>query len=304
MRVWIDTDVGSDVDDALAIAYVLRQPTLELVGVSTVFGDVALRTRIARRLLELADAAHVTVVTGLGRPLAEDRLGRMFGHEGLGLVDDPSPQMKTTQNPDVEATLDRLAKTVETARADALVSIGPMTNLGALVRRGVALPALTIMGGHIDRSRTWPGMIESIPEWNWWCDPEAVQASLEAEPATPPRILPGEVTFGTRLLPEDLDRFAGGDPLARALGVLCDHWLVAQRERLGASDPRVHLHDPLAAATLVDPGLVPWAERRIRIDSAGVTHTVADGTPVLVGQNVDNAELRAHLMGTWLGSHE
>ena len=54
MRLWIDTDVGSDVDDALAIAYALRHPALELVGVSTVFGDVALRARIAERLLALA----------------------------------------------------------------------------------------------------------------------------------------------------------------------------------------------------------------------------------------------------------
>ena len=45
MRVWIDTDVGSDVDDALTIAYVLRHPDLELAGISTVFGDVELRPR-------------------------------------------------------------------------------------------------------------------------------------------------------------------------------------------------------------------------------------------------------------------
>ncbi len=40
MRIWIDTDIGTDVDDALALAHVLRHPDLELVGVSTVFGDL------------------------------------------------------------------------------------------------------------------------------------------------------------------------------------------------------------------------------------------------------------------------
>ena len=50
-RIWIDTDIGTDVDDALTLAYVLRPPGFELVGVSTVFGDVALRSRIARALL-------------------------------------------------------------------------------------------------------------------------------------------------------------------------------------------------------------------------------------------------------------
>ena len=51
MRIWIDTDLGSDVDDALTLAYVMRHPGFELVGVSTVFGDVALRSEIARSLL-------------------------------------------------------------------------------------------------------------------------------------------------------------------------------------------------------------------------------------------------------------
>ena len=62
MRLWIDTDVGSDVDDALAIAYALRHPALELVGVSTVFGDVALRGRIASRLLALGGSVADSAV--------------------------------------------------------------------------------------------------------------------------------------------------------------------------------------------------------------------------------------------------
>ena len=75
MRIWIDTDLGSDVDDALALAYALRHPELELVGVSTVFGDVSLRTRITRALLEVAGQASVPVVTGLGAPLTPSRKG-------------------------------------------------------------------------------------------------------------------------------------------------------------------------------------------------------------------------------------
>ena len=99
MRLWIDTDVGSDVDDALAIAYALRHPALELVGVSTVFGDVALRARIAERLLALAGRADIPVVEGLGAPLTPRRRGRMFGHEGIGIVDDPRPRMITQADP-------------------------------------------------------------------------------------------------------------------------------------------------------------------------------------------------------------
>ena len=299
MRVWIDTDVGSDVDDALAIAYVLRHPALELAGISTVFGDVALRTRIARHLLALAGDTAIPVVTGLGVPSSPARVGRMFGHEGAGLFEDAAPRMEVTEEPDAAEKGDRLAAAIEEANADALLAIGPLTNLAALVRRGVSLPPITMMGGHVDRARVSPGMIESIPEWNWWCDPEAVRVVLGAEHAVPPRIVPAEVTFQTRLVPADLARFATGDPLDRALGVLCEAWLVVQRERLGATEPLVRLHDPLAAATLVETGLTAFAQRSIRVDERGATETVPDGAPVDVAIDVDNDALRAHLATVW-----
>jgi len=79
MRIWLDTDIGSDVDDALALAYVLRHPELELVGISTVFGDTELRTRITRVLLEKAGATAVPVISGLGLPLTPGKKGVMFG---------------------------------------------------------------------------------------------------------------------------------------------------------------------------------------------------------------------------------
>ena len=55
-RIWIDTDIGTDVDDALALAFALRHPELELVGVSTVFCDVELRSKMVDALLRLGDA--------------------------------------------------------------------------------------------------------------------------------------------------------------------------------------------------------------------------------------------------------
>jgi inosine-uridine nucleoside N-ribohydrolase len=299
VRVWIDTDVGSDVDDALAIAYALRHPDLELVGISTVFGDVSLRSRIALALLEKAGARAIPVVTGLGAPLTPGRVGRMFGHEGLGLMEDPAPIMKTESNPDLGGCVEGLALALEAARPEALVAIGPMTNLGALAQAGHALPPLTIMGGKIE-DVSLPGMIPQIPEWNWWCDPIAVDHVLRAPRTMSPRIVPGEVTFRTRLMREDQAALEQGDALARQLGVLCEHWLTAQRERLGAKKPGVLLHDPLAVSTLVDPGLAPFESDRIRIDEEGVTHQEPDGARVEVAKDVDNDALRSHLLGTWL----
>ncbi|MDJ0787547.1 MAG: nucleoside hydrolase [Myxococcota bacterium] len=298
MRVWIDTDVGTDVDDALALAYVLRQPSLELVGVSTVFGDVSLRTRIARALLASGDAPEVPVVTGLGAPLSPGRPGRMFGHEGVGLLEAPAPLRRVDSDPDAAGTTAALAAALEGARPDVVLAIGPLTNLGALVRAGVSLPRLAIMGGKL-RDVMWPGMVAQVSEWNWYCDPTAVQAVLAAPAPQPPRVVPAEVTFGTRLAGADVARLADGDGLARALHDLCRVWLDFQREKLGAEEPEVLLHDPLTAATLVEPGLCSFEERRIRVDDEGASTDAPDSTPLEVAADVDNDALCRHLMRAW-----
>jgi purine nucleosidase len=149
VKLWIDTDLGTDVDDALALAYALRHPEIELVGVSTVFGDVDLRTSMVDELLRIAGRMDVPVVTGLGKPITARRKGMMFGHEGIGLLTDPSPRIETESDENPEARVAAIAEALAVSGADAIVSIGPMTNLGSLATAGVALPPVTIMGGKI-----------------------------------------------------------------------------------------------------------------------------------------------------------
>ena len=149
LRIWIDTDLGSDVDDALALAYGLKHPELEVVGVSTVFGDVELRSRCVASLLKIAGHTEIPVLTGLGKPFTERRTGVMFGHEGLGLLPDPSPRLRI-QSEDPRETKTRtseLARALTSAAPDFVVAIGPLTNLAAVLRTGTPLPPLAIMGG-------------------------------------------------------------------------------------------------------------------------------------------------------------
>jgi purine nucleosidase len=299
VRIWIDTDIGTDVDDALALAYVLRHPGFELVGVSTVFGDVVLRTRIAEALLEKADAAGTPVVTGLGKPLTERRQGILFGHEGKGILEAPAHSLRTEVETDGPARREALADALEAAAPDVVLAIGPLTNLGALAADGVTLPPLAIMGGKLEDVML-EGMSPHISEWNWWCDPVAVQHVLAAPHTTPPRVVPAEVTFRTELEDGDVARLAEGDELALSLAVLCDVWLTTQAEKLGARRPRVALHDPLTAAVLVEPGLCPFATRRIRVDEQGTASPAPDATEIVAATDVDTEALRGHLMETWL----
>src|SRR5579884_78410 len=68
MKVLLDTDIGSDIDDAVCLAYLLAQPACELVGITTVSGEPVARARMASALCRLADR-EVPIVPGTERPL-------------------------------------------------------------------------------------------------------------------------------------------------------------------------------------------------------------------------------------------
>lgn len=299
MRIWIDTDVGSDVDDALTLAYVLRHPELELVGISTVFGDVELRTEIAEALLTSANVGGIPILTGLGTPLTEGRDGLMFGHEGEGILEARTPQMRRQSDQNADKRVADLATALAGAQPDVLLAIGPLSNLGALVRTGIRLPPLAIMGGKI-ADVLLKGMIAGIDEWNWYCDPLATQLVIGADHLSLPRIVPAEVTFQTALAKGDVERLGTGDSLSRQLSILCERWLQFLKEKTGNKDPRIALHDPLTAAILVNDQLCRFERFRILINERAAAKTVGGEPNVLVAIDVDAEALRNHLMDIWL----
>src|SRR5215510_8539308 len=86
-RIVLDTDIGTDVDDALALALALASPEIELVAVTTVSGDTTMRARIAARLLALAGHADVPVHARCAEALGGTAGFAWFGHEGTGILD-------------------------------------------------------------------------------------------------------------------------------------------------------------------------------------------------------------------------
>lgn len=301
MRIWLDTDIGSDVDDALALAYVLARPELELVGISTVFGDLSIRGRITEALLEAAEVDGVPVLAGLGVPLSDHRIGIMFGHEGRGVIDDAEPVLRLRTEPMAQQRIEGLASSIAEVGPDLVVAIGPLTNLGALASAGVSLPPLAVMGGRFSDGPVAASTGEDT-EWNWHCDPQAVRHVLTADRAQPALILPAEVTFQTRLAEGDIDRLDGTSPLNDLIATLCREWLRAQVELWDIEDPRVSLHDPLTAAVLVEPGLCTYRDMRAEVDDRGVPSEV-DGPPDLrVATGVDADAARVHILETLLGN--
>lgn len=231
----------------------------------------------------------------------------MFGHEGVGLLDDPNPTLRVREEDGAEARIEALAAALAETEPDRLVAIGPMTNLGALVGAGVSLPPLTIMGGKV-ADVLLPGMSADITEWNWHCDPVAVQRVFRTDPSEPPEapatsgrsepatVVPAEVTFTTRLRADDIDRLDRGDPLLRSLAVLCRQWLITQRDRFEIERPIVALHDPLTTAILTEPGLCTYRGTRIAVDDRAEVSEIAGPANVRVATAVDADAARDHIM--------
>jgi purine nucleosidase len=255
MRIVLDTDIGTDADDAVALALLLASPEIELEGVTTVSGDVDLRARIARKLLALGGRADVPVHSGCSQPLGRNGNFFWLGHEGRGIVlpDDP---VSTVPGDGVS----RLARS-----GAHILAIGPLTNVAAALRDAPERQAgLTLMGGAlgIADDPTTPSV-----EYNLGSDAEASVAVLSSGVAA--TIVPLDVTWQVRLLEPHLARLRRSRSML--VQVVCDAmeiWWSVHREwfagrRTYGADVVCFLHDPLALSVPIDPSFVTLEAVRI-----------------------------------------
>lgn len=265
--VLLDTDLGSDVDDAIALALLLACPELRLVAVTTVSGDVRGRASAAARLLGLAGRTDVEVCAGARDALV--RRGRFVwrGIETEGYPDGPDAPLSD------EPAAERIVRAARETPGLELVAIGPLTNLAHALALDPGLPErvarLTVMGGHIRRVAIGERVCEPGIDYNLCSDPEASAMVLGAGFAT--RLVTADVTLETWLRESDLARLAAAQrPAARALVPLIRLWTPWQRQifvdQLGgtlAPDNVAFLHDPLTVLSLVDASALRFERLRI-----------------------------------------
>ena len=246
--VYLDCDTG--VDDAVAIAYLLASPEVELVGIGTVSGNTsaAQAAENTLRLLALGDRLDVPVAVGSHDHLADPYSGgaaHVHGDNGLGNAELPD----TDAQPIAETApgfILRLSR--EHAGSLEIVAVGPLTNLALALRLDNDLPArikqVTVMGG----AALAAGNITPVAEANIFNDAEAAAVIVSAP--WPVVLVPLDVTMEHTL--EESHRstlLASTDPLTRAVGEVLDHYFdfyLAQYGRRTCA-----LHDPLAAAIAV-----------------------------------------------------
>jgi purine nucleosidase len=260
IRLIVDTDIGTDVDDCLALAFVLGSPEFELEGVTCVYGDVGLRARMVLKLLRLAGRDDVPVMLGSNQTLLGIRPIFWLGHEGVGLLEAGDDRL----TPAPEHAVDYLVRTIMANPGEIhLLAIGPPTNVALAFRReprlATRLAHLTIMGGAL-RGRDGLGL--PYAEHNFACDPEAAQVVLAA--GAPTTLVPLDVTTRVTIRTAAVARLrAGGSPF--------HHAVAGQVERYPrfAETGTTLLHDPLAAALIVRPELAETVPLRVEIETHG-----------------------------------
>src|SRR5215467_14450977 len=139
-KVILDTDIGDDIDDAFALALLLRSPELELQGITTAWGDTALRARLTNRLLKEAGASGIPVVAGISTP-----------------TESPFTQAEWAREGEPAARSDAVEFLLEAARRFpgqvTLIAIGPLTNVGRAIERDPEgfrkFRRVVVMGGSI-----------------------------------------------------------------------------------------------------------------------------------------------------------
>ncbi|MBI2298189.1 MAG: nucleoside hydrolase [Armatimonadetes bacterium] len=262
--VILDTDIGSDIDDAVALAYLLCQPRCELVGVTCVSGNTLDRARLADAVCRAVGRGDVPIHRG-----AEPSLLR-------GMKQPHAPQAEALGRWEHRAdfppatAVEWLRQAIRARPGEiTLLSIGPTSNVGLLFAIDPEIPALVkdyvLMGG-----RYFPGdMPGGWSEWNILCDPEAAAIAFDRGPDGL-RGVGLDVTCQCRRCAEEVrGRFgrAGG-----ALAPVLDFAEVWFRHA-----DVVTFHDPLAAACLFEPDLCRWQRGTVRVElrsdlTAGLTH--------------------------------
>ena len=264
-KIILDTDIGDDIDDVFALALALRSPEAEILGISTAWGDTALRARLTQRFLRENGAAAIPVAAGIPTKSTAAFSQARWAQDGAAFA----------------GKLDAVEFLLQQARKFpgeiTLVAIGPLTNIGAAVDRDPVgfkmFKRVVLMGGSI---RKGYGDLGYAPdrgpqaEYNIYSDVRAAQKLFAA--GVPIFMMPLD---STQLHLDEVKRnilFSTGSAMTGALAALYYQW----SERNGSPTPT--LFDVMAVAYVVKPELCPVESFHITVDEKGFTRAT-EGTP-------------------------
>jgi inosine-uridine nucleoside N-ribohydrolase len=254
----LDTDIGSDIDDAFALALVIASPELDLRAVTTVSGDTQARARLAAKMLWEGGRRNVPVAAGA--PGTKSDVAQTRWADGFSSASLLS-----------EKAVDLLKAEIDRGHGEVvIVAIGPLTNVAALLkqypREKKKIKRIVLMGGSIARGY-YPGSGPTA-EGNIASDVTAARIVLSSD--IPILMAPLDVTARLQLDAPHCKRiFAHSTPMTNALHAVHTLW--------GQTTPT--LHDPMAVSLLIDRHLCATKPLAVEIDDHGMTRSVKGKRP-------------------------
>lgn len=277
-KIILDLDTG--IDDALALAYTLGSPELDLIGVTATYGNVLVETGVRNdlALLELFGRSDVPVFAGEPHALAKDGFevleisAFIHGKNGIGEAEVAEPVGVVQEL----SAVDFLIESVE-RYGDELIIVptGAMTNIAAAMKTSETFARdaqIVFMGGAL----TVPGNVSQWAEANVNQDSEA--ADILVRNAGDITMVGLDVTLQTLLTYAETATWrALGTPAGNFLADATDYYIKAYdttAPHLGGCG----LHDPLAVGVAIDPSLVTLVPINLKVDTEGPTRgrTIGD----------------------------
>jgi purine nucleosidase len=254
-KIIIDTDIGDDVDDAFTVALALRSPELQILGISTTFGNTETRAKLADRLLGEVGRDEIPVAVGTPTQAAGQFTQRRYA-EGGHFARASHPKA-------ADFILEQIRRYPGQIT---LVAIGPLGNVGVLIDKDAEtfrkLKRVVLMGGSIERGYGDLGYTKPRgPEAEWNIKNDIPSAQKLFASGVPIFMMPLD---STQLKLDEVKRevlFQAGTPLTDALTLLYHEW--------GQQTPT--LFDVMTIAYILNPQLCPVKPMRIRVDEKGFT---------------------------------
>ena len=266
-KIIIDTDPG--VDDTIAITTALRSPELEVIGLTSVFGNASgpVTAQNALRLVELEGNGHIPVARGSDIPLVAplEKLGTwVHGEDGMGNTNPPAPKGKLLEESAAEFIV-RMAR--QYPGEITLVPVGPLTNIALALRIDPLIATMihdvVIMGGAV----TVPGNMTAVAEANIYHDPHAADIVMAA--GWPLTIVGLDVTEKTVMTPEyHRSLFKAGNPAVQLIEKIlpCYQHYFDKFEGLHGS---TYTHDPSTISYVINPDLFKTREAPVFVATEG-----------------------------------
>ncbi len=266
-KIIIDTDPG--VDDSMAIFLALCSPELDVIGLTTIFGNVhtQLATTNALRLLEIAGRSDIPVAPGAADALAgpyEGPVPQVHGADGQGEINFPEPASKPLDMRAAQFIIEQLrAQPGEIT----LVPLGPLTNIALALRLEPRIAEwareVVLMGGNA----LVPGNASPAGEANIRNDPEAADLVFGADWQV--TMVGLDVTLRVRMTPSDIAEYAEhGNPMSRHIMRILPHYRRYFEANYDAKG--IFVHDSSAIAYLLDPGLFKTRRWPLRVGIQGL----------------------------------